>query len=286
MSTQWHPLYVHLLRPLIERYYEIVTNLPVGDLPREADITVVRRTTTPEGAFQGIWQHLTTWNVQEFKGPSVSARVGDIDLLVEVGLGVDRRLNEERRKAGEAQVGRAEVSFWYLANHLGRRFLRDTRTLLGEMAEMAPGIWRARILGRWLMLVSNREVSVDRDSIPIHLLAKESIDTTRAVAETLDKQRDLWPIYSTWLATLFPDLWEEIEKMAKQKARGPVLDLRPVIEKMGLGKVIEQVGIDRVIEQLGPARVLEHYSVDTLLANLSPQRKRELQRRLEEDEDE
>jgi hypothetical protein len=294
-------LFAHLLRLRIEQYYEVLTNLPVGDLPRESDITVVRRTAAPAGAFVGIWQYLTTWNVQEFKGPTVSARVGDIDLLVEVGLGIDRRLNEERRKAGEAEVEREEVSFWYLANYLGRRFLRDARALLGGLDEVAPGIWRTRILGRWLVLVSNRELPVDRDSIPIHLLATESVDTGRAVAQTLSLQPDLWPMYSNWVATLFPELWEEMESMAKQKVRGPTLDLRPVIEIIGLGTVIKQVGIDRVIEQvgidrviehlgadrviehLGPARVLKHLSVDTLLANLSPARRRELGRRLEQE---
>jgi hypothetical protein len=65
------------------------------------------------------------------------------------------------------------------------------------------------------------------------------------VAETLGKERDLWPIYGTWLATFFPDLWEEIEKMAKQKVRGPVLDLRPVIEKMGVHPVNASVELEK-----------------------------------------
>ena len=34
---QWHPLFAQLLRPLLEKDYDIQINMPVGDLPREAD---------------------------------------------------------------------------------------------------------------------------------------------------------------------------------------------------------------------------------------------------------
>ena len=30
----WHPLFAQLLRPLLEGYYEVQTNVPVGDAPR------------------------------------------------------------------------------------------------------------------------------------------------------------------------------------------------------------------------------------------------------------
>src|SRR5262245_50113151 len=35
---QWHPLFAQLLRSLVEDHYAVETNVPVGDLPREADI--------------------------------------------------------------------------------------------------------------------------------------------------------------------------------------------------------------------------------------------------------
>ncbi len=40
---QWHPLLADLLRPLVEDYYEVHTDLPVGDLSRQADIVLLRR---------------------------------------------------------------------------------------------------------------------------------------------------------------------------------------------------------------------------------------------------
>src|SRR5260370_21894127 len=30
---QWHPLFAQLLRPLVQDYYEVQTNVPVGDAP-------------------------------------------------------------------------------------------------------------------------------------------------------------------------------------------------------------------------------------------------------------
>ena len=45
MRKQWYPLFAQLLRPLVEDYYQIETNVPVGDLPRAADIVLLRRRT-------------------------------------------------------------------------------------------------------------------------------------------------------------------------------------------------------------------------------------------------
>ena len=96
-ATQWHPLFAELLRPLLQNYYEVQTNVPVGDAPRETDILLVRRTLDQPPPFHGLWRHLTTWNTLEFKGPTVSARLRDLSLLVELGLGIERRLNEVPR---------------------------------------------------------------------------------------------------------------------------------------------------------------------------------------------
>ena len=43
-SKQWHPLFAELLRPLLQDYFDVQTNFPVGDVPREADILLLRRT--------------------------------------------------------------------------------------------------------------------------------------------------------------------------------------------------------------------------------------------------
>src|SRR6516164_5883991 len=92
---QWHPVFAQLLRPVVEAYYEVQAAVPVGDAPREADFVLLRRTAAAP-PFVGLWRHLSPWNILEFKGPTVSPRRDDIELLVELGLGIDRRLQTER----------------------------------------------------------------------------------------------------------------------------------------------------------------------------------------------
>jgi hypothetical protein len=93
--TQWHPIFAQLLRPAVE---ELQTTVPVGDAPREADFVLLRRIASGATPFRGLWRHLTAWNIFEFKGPKLAPRRGDADLLVELGLGIDRRLRTAHPK--------------------------------------------------------------------------------------------------------------------------------------------------------------------------------------------
>src|SRR5262245_54486226 len=127
---------------------------------READIVLVRRTSTRPPRFRGLWKDLTAWNVLEFKGPTVSPRRGDLERLIELGLGIHRRLNEERVQQSQPPVGAEEVSFWYLANRLGRRFLRLAREELAlpDLESLGPGVWRCRMMRRLVFLVSGNHL--------------------------------------------------------------------------------------------------------------------------------
>src|ERR1700736_841026 len=135
---QWHPVFAQLLRPAVQDYYDVQTTVPVGDAPREADFVLLRRTAAQPLRFQGLWRNLTTWNILEFKGPTVSPRRGDVDLLVELCLGIDRRLRH-----GQARPGSEEVSFWYRANRLGRRFVNEAEGKLRTLEPMGAGLWRS-----------------------------------------------------------------------------------------------------------------------------------------------
>jgi len=148
---QWHPIFAELLRPSVAAYYDVETTFPVGDAPRLADFVLLRRTARATPPFHGLWQHLTVWNILEFKGPSASPRRGDVELLIELGLGIERRLSRDRRRG---RVVPEAVSFWYLANHLGRRFLAEVERKLGLLELIGPGLWRCRLLGRLLFWVS------------------------------------------------------------------------------------------------------------------------------------
>jgi hypothetical protein len=230
---QWHPLFAELLRPLLQQHYQVETNVPVGDAPRLADILLVRRTSaTPP--FVGLWRWLTTWNVLEFKGPTVSARVDDLDGLLEVGLGIHRRLHEEQARQRQPLVKRAEVSFWYLANHLGRRFLRAAESRIGALTPVAEGLWRVAVWQRAFFLVSNRALAVEPDSLPVHLLTVEEPDTQEAVAEVLRRHPRLVPLYATWLGIAHPDVLKEVSPHGTEENRGRVLPVRPAGGAPGL----------------------------------------------------
>src|SRR5262249_52110132 len=155
-GMQWHPIFVHLLRPLVEGAYEIRTGQTVGELPRWADVVLLQKATTaaaPPISLRSLWSRLTTWSVLEYKGPTEAARFDELHDLLELGLGIHRRLNELQRKKDEAEVGYAEVSFWYLVNHLGQRFLKAVPDYLPGIEQEAGGIWKSRVYAHPVYLV-------------------------------------------------------------------------------------------------------------------------------------
>ena len=252
---QWHPIFASLLRPLVEDFYEVTTDLPVGDLPRQADIVLLRR--TAPAPFVGIWRHLTTWNVLEFKGPTDDPALRDLDQLLEVGLGIDRRLNEERRQQGAALVDRDEVSWWFLANHVGSRFRAEAERLLGAATELGEGLWRYAALGHPLLVVSRDGLPVDRESVPLHLVTVEPLEREQALAREVAQQPGFWGTYGPWLAHLHANVLEEARQMAQALGAEPSMDLRPLIELVGPKQVIEQIGLPRILELVGPKQVIE-----------------------------
>jgi hypothetical protein len=303
----WHPLFAQLLRPVLEGYYEMHTNVPVGDAPREADLVLLRRTFPGVLPFRGLWKELTTWNVLEFKGEIVSPRLSDLERLAELGLGIDRRLNEERRKRRQRPSAPREVSLWYLTNRLGKRFLRAARHRLGQLEAHSPGVWRCTILQRLIFLVSTVALPVDEDSLPLHVIGKEPPKIEKAVADLVVAQPGLWQQYGSVFATLHPRVWEEVRFMAGTAGKKFQFDFRPAIkhlglnyvieqvgvkpiieeigikravEEMGLKRVVNEVGLKRVIEGVGPKRVLDELGMDALLTHLTPSQRQELKRRL------
>ncbi len=316
---QWHPLFAQLLRYLVEDYYAVETNVPVGDLPREADILLVRRTTETPPPFQGIWRHLTPWNVLEFKGPSDDPALRDLDLLVEVGLGIDRRLNEQHAREKLALLERADVSFWYLANHLGRRFLAEAQELFGDCTALSEGLWRCYNMRHPVFLVSRDTLPVEPDTVPLHLVCQESEQVTLQLAQVVLQQPGWWQRFSSYLLMFHPHLKQEIERMAQQSGVADEVDLRPLFKAIGpteaikqvvqavgppealkqliqavglpeaLKQLIQAVGLPEALKQLIQAvglpealkQLIEATSVEALLANLTPEQLAELKQRLQ-----
>jgi hypothetical protein len=273
---QWHPLFAQLLRPIVQKYYEIEMNMPVGAIPRAADIVLLRRTTKERPPFQGLWRNLTTWNVVEFKGRSVSPRAGDIDLLVELGLGIDRRLNEKRAQEQLPSLAPDEVSFWYIANQLGRSFLDDCRDRLGALESWGNGVWRCPILRRMVFLVSSAELPIDSETILLHLLGDEPHETELALARFVIDKKELWETYLPWLPKLHPTAWAEVITMARSGLDDIMkIDLAPLLQFIDKKQVIDLVSLDEVIKRHGKKKLLKK-----IIADLTPDERRELKRRL------
>ena len=273
---QWHPIFAHLLRPLVEDHFQVETGMPVGEAPREADLVLLRRTSDQPLPYQGVWRFLTCWNVLEFKGPTVDPRLRNLDLLVELGLGIDRRLNQERTNQKLDLLAESEVSFWYLARHLGKRFLKEARRKLGKVTTATAGVSRCEVLQRLLYLVSIDNVAIEPDSVPMHLLNQETAEASLAVTRVVIQQPGFWERYGAWLAFMHPELLQEIQRMARANGIEPTLDLRELFKVVGFQQVIDQMGADNLIEAVSSNPPIQEKVLKGLLAKVAPDVRKDL----------
>ncbi len=295
--TQWHPIFDFLLRATLEDYYEVQTNVAVGDIPREADIVLIRRTSKTKAPFKTLWHHLSRYNVVELKGRSESARIGDIDLLAEVGLGIHRRLQEVEPKV---RISRADISFWYLAIRLGKRILSAASTITGGLEPISVGVWRTSILGRTLWLVSNSDVPMDLESAPLRMVSEQSASEAIQLAEIASTSQKLWKAYGTLLGTIFPELQKEFDVMAAKRGLDEInwnlvlsnaskrANVKKLIAGDGLREMIHKIGLDNLLTLLPPEEQralvkrdeINKINVEELLTLLSPTQQRELAKRI------
>jgi hypothetical protein len=224
-------------------------------------------------------------------------------------MGIDRHLNEERASQGLAAVPPAEVSFWYVVNRLGQRFLRDAQQRLGPLTACGPGLWRCELLQRLIFLVTSSELPVDRDNLPLHVLAREPAATEREVARLVVNQPALVELYGSLLAVLHRHTWKEVVAMVRGTRKRPKIDMEPLVDYWGLDQIIESLGFKRiikhcsaervilelgswriieklnpewVIEKLDPKKVIKHLGVDQFLSRLTPAQRRAIKQCLQE----
>lgn len=302
MSKQWHPLFAHLLGLLVRDYYDVQPEVPVSDLPRRGDLLLVRRHAGPAPPFVGLWSNLTDWNICEFKGPTDGPEADDLELLFHVGTGITYKLNEERRANQQERLANRDVSFWYLAATLGDTFLEQARGW-SVLHYETGGLWRGRVGGHPVWLLSYRDVPVEEDTIPLHLLDRQPA-APRQLGELVMRRQELLQRFGMWLHALQPTLWAEVQHMASStgiidwEALGKttnlgevvrflppqtvidelgvqraieVIGLQRVIDTAGLPRVIEVIGLPRVIEAVGLDRVIEAVGADRLLERLLAQ---------------
>ncbi len=291
---QWHPIFAYLLRPLVESSYEVQTDVPVGELPRRSDITLLRKTSDVPSPFRGLWSRLTTWNVLEYKGPTVSPRFDELHDLIELGLGIHRRLNELQAKARLPEVDYAETSFWYLVNHIGRRFRARVQRYLADIEPVAAGTWQAHVYGHPLLLVSVRELQVERDSMALHVLAGVPENERGTIVEVLKEEPALWSSYGAWVEFKEPQIWKELAPMASKKKLAAdygsfiailkqTNDLKRFLEGIGVKEAVEAVGVRNAVEAVGVKQALAAIEEEDIIANLPPERREKLRRLLQQE---
>ena len=129
-------------------------------------------------------------------------------------------------------------------------------------------------MDRDVFLVSGSDLAVEFDTLPLHVLGNAPIDKERAVGQLVVQDQSLFEKYGLSFGRFHPEVLKEFFVMAR--AAHKELDLKPLIEIVGLKKVIDQIGWDRVIDELRKKKAIPQF-----LERLSPRKKAELRRYLE-----
>lgn len=242
-------------------YYEVETEVPVGELPRRADLVLVRRERA-DPPFTGLWMHLTRLNLFEYKGPTDSADELDLDLLMHVGTGLLCRYNEEKR--GSVRPG--EMSLWYVVPSMGEAFWGRAQSRAFFDAE-GGGLWRGKVWGYPIFLLDYSQADPGQlDALPLNVLRRD-LGAPPAMRDLLLSRIDLLGQFKNFLVSYQPSLWEALRLMAQQQgtidweAVGKVEDLRQILPFIPTEQIIQSVGEDKlrdiVLAKMTPEQLME-----------------------------
>jgi hypothetical protein len=78
-----------------------------------------------------------------------------------------------------------------------------------------------------------------------------------------------------------PVIWEAVQQMARASDTEPTLDLRRLIEMVGVKQVMDQLGLKRVREEVGLKRVVEAVGPGEFVSQLTPEQREEFKRLLQ-----
>jgi hypothetical protein len=161
--------------------------------------------------------------------------------------------------------------------------------------------------------MSRDALPVERDSVPLHLVSREPVDSERALLREVVAQPGFWQLYGAWLGYLHPAIWEEARRMAQLSGveatpnfpTGDIqifidffglkrvidriglkrvvdeVGLKRVVDEVGLKRVVDEVGLKRVVDEVGLKRVVDELGPSAFVAQLSPEQREEFRRLLE-----
>jgi hypothetical protein len=100
---------------------------------------------------------------------------------------------------------------------------------------------------------------VDQDSLPLHIIGKESPATEVTLARLMMEQPVLWQLYGSWLALLQPATFEEVEAMARSAGKKVEINWQPLLDDIAgdtSGELLNRI-LKAMIKNLGKDRFLE-----------------------------
>jgi hypothetical protein len=128
------------------------------------------------------------------------------------------------------------------------------------------------------MLVSNRLVEIEPDSLPLHVFTEESLPQYLQVVRVLTDRPELWRLYGSALAWVHPGLVKEIQTMGRIKAKSKYADPAPLLEMLRLEEIVRQRGPRGLVDELGVKGVVDLIGVNSFFEALSPEDREELAR--------
>ncbi len=138
----------------------------------------------------------------------------------------------------------------------GRSFLAEAPQHVPGLRQLTAGLWQVSVFSHPLFLVSTQELQVERESLPLHVLAGLADSARETVKTVLQAEPALWPSYGPWLFIHEPALWREISQMVTQQQGPSPLDFRPLVEYLketgNLKRLLEDVGLEQMWAALSP----------------------------------
>ncbi|MGL4552204.1 MAG: hypothetical protein ACRC33_13575 [Gemmataceae bacterium] len=259
-------------------YYEVEPEVPTGELPRRADMVLIRRERA-DPPFAGIWMHLAEWNLFEFKSPTDAPEEADLGLLMHVGTGVHYRYNEERKACGEGPIRPGQFALWYVVPSLGETFFGRAQQRAFFRAE-GGGLWRGKAWGHPVFLLNYGQADPGQlDALPLNILRRD-LGTPSAMRDLLASRLDLLRQFARLLVEFQPRLWEALKAMAQTKdiidwvevGRVTTDDIDKFVANWPTDKVVQAVGEGKMIQTIGEGKVIQTIGEDKVIQTIGEER--------------
>jgi hypothetical protein len=170
MALYWHPFLAEMLRLSYTDRLLIREQLPLGDLPLQADLLLIRR--DPAASLPYPLEFLGRQTLVEFKSPDDTADQAALEQLEIYGLLYVRR---------EKLARRSDLTLWLMASQVAANVSQPGRCELVGLHPVGPGVSQGTLDGFPTYLVDLQALPFSADTIPLHMVARGRQE--RALAE-------------------------------------------------------------------------------------------------------